>query len=63
MHFVDMLMLKVRIIQQLDPASICMQAARSSGLSHTAGLPGYAPKIHMTVDLSTKGNLVGSRAT
>ena len=57
MQFVGMFMLEDRVIWQLDPTSTCVQAARSSGLSRKAGLPGpfevvHAPRMHMTVDLS-----------
>ena len=57
MQFVGMFMLEDRVIWQLDPTSTCVQAARSSGLSRTTGLPGpfevvCTPQMHMTGDLS-----------
>ena len=52
MQFVGMFMLEDGVIWQLDPTSTCVQAARSSGLSRKAGLPGpfevvrKTPKVH-----------------
>ena len=46
MQFVGMFMLEDRVIWQLDPTSTCVQAARSSGLSRKAGLPGPFEVVH-----------------
>ena len=67
MHFVGMFMVEVRITYQLDPTYTCVQAARSSGLSHKAGLLGpfevvRAPQMHMTGDLS-KEKFSGQRSS